>query len=181
MKFVFKLIYYLFIGGVLVIAALLAFSFVPIPGNYKVLVVQSGSMEPAIKTGGIVVSKPQESYQVGDVISYLDRESKKNITHRIYSVEESAGGVSSYITKGDANNAPDPQAITNDRIVGKVIFTLPYVGYAVDTVKKPYGFLAIIIIPAAIIILDELRKIFLEIIKLRKNKQNISAEQNAEN
>ncbi|OQX50330.1 hypothetical protein B5M47_03900 [candidate division CPR3 bacterium 4484_211] len=53
MKF-FKTIYYIFIGLIAAIAVLLIVSALPITGNYKVMTVLSGSMEPTIKTGGIL-------------------------------------------------------------------------------------------------------------------------------
>ena len=82
---------------------------------------------------------------------------------------EVVGGYPVYITKGDANNAPDPKKITKKDIIGKVIFSIPYVGYAVDFARKPIGFIFIVIVPAAIIIFDETKKIYEEI-KKKKNK-----------
>jgi len=171
MKIIFKSIYYLFIACILAIALLLVISYLPIPGNYKVLVVQSGSMEPVIKTGGIIVLKPQADYKAGEIITFREKAgSNVTITHRVVEVKNENNQVR-YITKGDANNAADPNGISKNQIVGKVLFSLPYVGYAVDTAKKPYGFLAIIIIPAAIIIFDEIKKIVYEVARIRnKNK-----------
>ena len=75
-----------------------------------------------------------------------------------------------YITKGDANNAPDTREVFQKDIIGKVLFDIPYVGYAVDFAKKPIGFSLIIIVPAAVIIADEIKKIFYEI-KKKKTKE----------
>ena len=85
-----------------------------------------------------------------------------------------------YITKGDANNAPDQEEITKREIIGKVLFSVPYLGYAVDFAKKPLGFSLIIIIPASIIIFDEIKKIFGEIKKKKENKnvKNVKLEDN---
>ena len=173
MKILAKAIQYVFYTAIFLIALLLIVSFLPIPGNYQVLIVQSGSMEPSIKTGGIITLKPQTEYSAGEIVTFLDKGSNRTITHRIYEVKEENGQIS-YITKGDANNAPDSEEITKKQILGKVLFSLPYVGYAVDTAKKPYGFLAIIIFPAAVIIFDELKKIIKEI--LRMKKQAVSSE-----
>ncbi|MEA3452841.1 MAG: signal peptidase I, partial [Patescibacteria group bacterium] len=74
-----------------------------------------------------------------------------------------------YTTKGDANNASDRQGVLNNQIVGKVVLNIPFLGYAVNFVKKPIGFLLIIIVPAGMIILDEVKKIYNEI-KKKKNK-----------
>ncbi|RLC63842.1 MAG: signal peptidase I, partial [Chloroflexi bacterium] len=87
--------------------------------------------------------------------------------HRIYDIEV-VEGKPVYITKGDANNAPDNRKITKKDIVGKVLFDVPYLGYAVETARKPIGFVLLIIVPAGIIVYDEIRKIVGEI---KKRKQ----------
>ena len=166
---IFKTIYYIFVGIVALIALLLLFSVFPITGNFKVLTVLSGSMEPDIKTGSIIVIKPAENYQVGDVITF-GKTAATPTTHRIENMEVIEGKIL-YITKGDANNAPDNRKVTEQDIIGKVLFSIPYLGYAVDAVKKPFGFMLIIIIPAAIIVYDELKKVRSEITKMKDKKK----------
>src|SRR4030042_1107194 len=163
-----KIIYYIVIAFIVVIAILLIVSAFPIPGNYKVLVVQSGSMEPAIHTGSIVVVQPDNDLKIGDVITFGPySKTKSPTTHRIYEMKVE-GGEPVYITKGDANNAPDTREIKKTDIIGKVLLSVPFIGYAVDFAKKPLGFALIIIVPAALIIVDEVKKIFREM-KKKKN------------
>ena len=129
------------------------------------MIVQSGSMTPAIKMGSVVVAKPAENYQIGDVITFGPyTRTQAPTTHRIYDIKVTDGNPV-YITKGDANNAPDQREITKRDIVGKVLFSIPYLGYAVDFAKKPLGFALIIIVPAALIIFDEIKNIYNEIKK----------------
>lgn len=155
------------------IALLLVFSALPIPGGAKVFIVQSGSMEPAIKTGSVVVVKSASEYRVGDIITFGPySKTKTPTTHRIYEMKV-IGGEPVYITKGDANNAPDQRQITKREIIGKVMLDMPYVGYAVAAAKTPIGFMLIIIIPAAIIVYDEIRKIWGEVGKLRRGKKEV--------
>lgn len=164
-----KIIYYAFLGAIALIAVLLVVSVFPIAGNYKIMTVLSGSMEPGIKTGSVVVVKPSDNYKIGDIITFGEMSKTKTpITHRIYEMKVE-GSEPVYITKGDANNAPDQKEIAGKEIIGKVLFDIPYIGYAVDAAKKPFGFMLIIIIPATIIIYDEIRKIIGEI-KKRKEK-----------
>ncbi len=166
----FKIIYYIIIALIAVIAVLLIVSIFPITGNYKLMIVQSGSMEPAIKMGGIVMVKPMDDYKIGDVISFGKvTKIKTPTTHRIHDIKVT-GGEPYYITKGDANNAPDIKEITKKDILGKVLFSVPFIGYAVDFAKKPIGFALIIIVPAAIIIFDEIKKIYGEVKKKKTNK-----------
>jgi signal peptidase len=171
---IFNILYYLFITAIALIAILLLVSVFPITGNFKVLAVLSGSMEPSIHTGSIVVVKPAELYKVGDVITFgTISKTKTPTTHRIVEVKNSTSTGLTYITKGDANNAPDIREVRPSEIVGKELFTVPYVGYAINTAKKPWGFALIIIIPALLVIFDEGKKIRDEVkrIKLAKEKK----------
>lgn len=168
----FKFIYYIFIAFIVAIALLLIVSSFPITGNCKILMVLSGSMEPSIKTGSVVVVKPVKDYKIGDAITFGPYSKKKApITHRIYDIKV-VEGQPIYITKGDANNAPDIREIQKKDIVGKVLFSIPFVGYAVSFAKQPLGFFLIIIIPAAIIIIDEIKNIFSEVKKKKKTDED---------
>jgi len=69
MKKIIKLIYWLVLTIVVVVAGLSAMSVLGIPQGLRTFVVQSGSMEPAIKTGSLVFVKPQSDYQVSDIIT----------------------------------------------------------------------------------------------------------------
>ena len=147
------------------IVLLILTSIFPITGDYKILVVKSGSMEPAIKTGSVVFVGPQEEYKINDIITFAGRGGKESsITHRIIEIEE-INGKKSFITKGDANNAEDERKITEDKIIGKVLFSIPYAGYIVVAAKEPFGFALLIIIPAGLIILEEIGKIRKELKK----------------
>ncbi|GAH60569.1 unnamed protein product, partial [marine sediment metagenome] len=96
---------------------------------------------------------------------------KAPTTHRVYDIKV-VEGEPYYITKGDANNTPDQKEVYEREIIGKVLFDVPYLGYAVDFAKKPLGFALIILVPAGIIILDEMRKIVREIKRKRQKKES---------
>ncbi len=167
----FKIIYNLFFIGIGIITVLLIVSVFPITGNYKIYVVKSGSMSPAIKTGSVVVAKPAESYKVGDIITFSGAGGNKTpISHRVFAVNDDNGSLT-YVTKGDANNTPDSQAVRPSEIIGKIYLSVPYIGYGVATAKTPWGFAFIIGLPALIIILDEIKKIYLEIRKMINKKK----------
>ena len=165
-----NIIYYIFIALIVIIAGLLIISVFPITGNIKFLTVQSGSMNPTIRTGSVVMIKPMDDYKIGDVITFgkITR-IKSPTTHRIYDIKVVEDEVS-YVTKGDANNAPDLREIPKREIIGKVLFSVPYVGYAVDFAKKPLGFALIILVPAAVIISDEVKKIYGEVKKKKTDE-----------
>lgn len=166
-----------FFGALLLVALLVVISAFPIKGNFQIKIVESGSMEPNIHTGSIVVIKPEAKYAVGDIITFdanfRGPDGKKvPVTHRIVEIA-GENGLYTYTTKGDANEENDPTAVRHQSVLGKVMFSVPYIGYAIETAKKPYGFLALVLIPSLIIISDQAKNIWDEI---KKRKQNNSEE-----
>src|ERR1035437_10814100 len=100
MKKIFKTIYYVVLSAIIFIALLLIISVFPISGNIKILTVLSGSMEPAIHTGSVVIIKPESSYKVGDIITF-GQNTKTDIptTHLIAEMKAVEGSIV-YKTKG---------------------------------------------------------------------------------
>lgn len=105
--------------------------------NYKTVL--TGSMEPAIPVGSIVITKEQSSYEIEDIISFQEKGSV--ITHRIISIDRER-----YITKGDANNVADTEEVQQKQILGKVILTIPLLGYLVMWLMSPFGIISLFII-----------------------------------
>lgn len=166
-----RVLTYAFYAAVAGIVLLLLSSALPIPGGIKTFVVQSGSMEPTIKTGGVVVVKPMASYAVGDVITFGPRsKTKPPTTHRIIEVK----GDGNFVTKGDANNGEDMRTVSRYEVIGRVLFSVPYVGYAVAAAQKPWGFTVIVVIPAAIIIWEEMQKIWREVKKKKDYQERVA-------
>jgi len=173
-----KIGYYIFFGALIFVALVVVVSAFPIQGNIQIKVVESGSMEPAIKVGSVALIKPASSYKIGDIITFegnfKDARGKKvPTTHRIVDMKVERGNPV-YVTKGDANEERDTTEISHQKVIGKVLFSVPYLGYAVEAAKRPYGFLAIIVIPALIVIYDEGAKIWKEVKRIsgKKKKDN---------
>ena len=167
---IWQTIYYVFLGVIGAIAVLLIVSVFPMTGNYKILTVQSGSMMPAIKTGSVILVKPIKTYEIGDIITFGQISKLKSpTTHRIVEMGV-ANGQLAYITKGDANNAPDQKQVFAKEIIGKVLLDVPFLGYAVAVAKKPWGFILLIAVPASLVIHEEANKIWQEV-KKSKTKQ----------
>ena len=154
---------------VILIAGIVVFSIVPFPGNFRLFTVQSGSMEPAIKTGSLVVIKLSKDYKVGDIITfYSPGSTKETITHRVYKIKDQQG-TTTYETKGDANDVEDSNVLIKSDILGKVILKVPYLGYPPAYARTVPGLIILIIIPATIIVYEEINKIRAEL-KRRKKK-----------
>lgn len=156
------------LGIIIVIAILLILSTFSLIGNFKVLSVLSGSMEPTINTGSIVVIKSFSDYRIGDIITF-EKAGKNKIqtTHRIVEMQVNSG-VPYYITKGDANDSADQTLVPKSIVQGKVLFSIPFVGYIVDFIKKPIGFILVIVVPLLLVIGDQIMQIRKEI---KKKKQ----------
>ncbi len=157
---IYKTVINLILVVLLLIGALVIFSTVNPSEKYKLFTVQSGSMEPKIHTGSVIFTRVVERYQVDDIVTRKTKNSKTTITHRI--VREADG---KFFTKGDANDGEDREEVLPEEIVGKFYLTIPYLGYLVSFSKTSQGFILIIIIPATILIYEELRKIKKEIKK----------------
>ena len=144
-----------------VIGVLIGISLLPIKGNYKIYAVKSGSMQPTIKTGAVVLVRPADEYKEGDIVSFQDPSSTKKsdvITHRILKIEEK-NGAKTFKTKGDANEGSDSASITQSAIIGKEFVNVSYLGYLLGYIKTLPGLVLIVIIPATIIIYEEVNKI----------------------
>ena len=83
-------------------------------GKVSMFKVQTGSMESGIHVNDYIFVWKNDSYEVGDVITY--NYEGYYITHRIVKKDGKK-----YITKGDANNTEDEE-IDESQITGKVLF-----------------------------------------------------------
>lgn len=118
-------------------ASRLAGNVVPMPFGVGAAVVLSGSMEPELSVGDLLIVAERDSYAVGDVVVYQD--GRMAVTHRIVSISEDG----EVVTRGDANNTED-EPITLAQIKGEVVFAVPFFGLAVNAIKTPLGTLCIL-------------------------------------
>ena len=110
----------------------------PMPFGYGAAVVLSGSMEPVLSKGDLIIVKEKESYKLGDVVVF--QSGKSLIVHRIIKIDDKK-----VITQGDANNVADPEFDTQF-IKGKEVLMIPYIGVLVDIIKTPTGTIVILIL-----------------------------------
>lgn len=175
MKLLLSIFYYLLVAAIIALALLLVATLFPLEGNYQVKIVQSGSMEPSILTGSVVVIQPASSYMVHDVITFgADNAKDIPTTHRIVAFEGTPGKML-FTTKGDANEEADTRKVPERDVIGKVVFAVPYVGFVLDFARQPIGFLLLIIVPATAVAIDEILNIWREVLKLRRRKEEPSA------
>ncbi len=102
---------------------------------HPVLVI-TGSMAPTINPGdlAIVAKSNTKDFEVGEIIEFRKSE-EVNIVHRVVAVNNT-GGAKTYVTKGDANDEADIDPVLPDNVVGRVVFRVPKIGWAADSIKR---------------------------------------------
>lgn len=98
-------------------------------------IVYSGSMHPTMDVGdvAIIAKVPAEEIKKGDVI--LFRSGNTMVIHRVYDVY-GEGDAKLFITKGDANDAPDSEPVVPGQVMGKTVFIVPKIGWVPIAVKE---------------------------------------------
>ncbi|MEI8067516.1 MAG: signal peptidase I [Candidatus Shapirobacteria bacterium] len=121
----------LIVAGIVISMALSAIIF---RKNIKLFIVLSGSMEPTIKTGSLIFVRAEPNYQKNDIITFNNNQ-KISTTHRIIEIKN-IDNKNIFTTKGDANNVADFKEINQDKIIGKKLFSIPYLGYLINFTQK---------------------------------------------
>ena len=108
----------------------------------KTYAVTSGSMEPTYPTGSLIYVKSMDAkdLKVGDNITFMLDEYTV-ATHRIIEIipDEEDSSVLRFRTQGDANDTPDGTPVHYKNVIGKPVFSVPYLGYFAHFVQNPPG------------------------------------------
>lgn len=145
---------------------------VPDAGGYYPLIVQSGSMEPEILTGDLIINHVAEmdEIEVGDVISYY--EGKYIITHRVVEETTDKNGNKAFICQGDANNTPDDTLVTADNLAGIYLHRIPGLGDAAMFMQTTQGLIVCVVCPTVLLLLYD----FIRRRKIEKAEQKETEE-----
>lgn len=149
------------------------------------MVVLSGSMsgeqEGHIEIGDLIVARKVDAadLKVGDVISYMD--GKSAVTHRIIGIVEGYTGNLFFETKGDANNAPDLSTVSQDQLIGKFWFRIPYLGDFALFLQQPLGMLLFVGVPLIAFLLYDIIRRRIALDKELKRLREKAGEEPAEN
>jgi signal peptidase len=126
------------------------------------LAILSGSMEPTLHVGDLVVDQEERAsdLRLGDIVTFRDPENPKRLlTHRVVRMRI-RNGVAYVTTKGDANTGFERWHAPADGSVGRVQFRIRKLGYGVMYVGERYGRFAMIAIPAFLLALYELHRLW---------------------
>lgn len=104
--------------------------------GYSFYSVLTGSMEPTIKTGSIVVVKNANANEIEDedIITFKAGNKGTLVTHRVKEIVNN--GNVEFVTQGDANNTVDGSIVTSENLVGKVVLAIPFMGTASVFIKN---------------------------------------------
>ncbi|WP_210506418.1 signal peptidase I [Naasia sp. SYSU D00057] len=121
--------------GLLALVAGLGIAAVGVPAvtGSTPLAVLTGSMEPKLPVGTLVVVRPTppEQIRLGDVITYqLEPGQPAVVSHRVIEVHSISDGRLEFVTQGDNNSAPDATPVQAAQVKGTVWYSLPLVGWA---------------------------------------------------
>ena len=120
--------------------------------GYRAYVVHTGSMEPVLVPGDVVVdARAPVAIEAGDVITFRATATDL-VTHRVVAVADDG----TITTRGDANDSADPVVITRDKVVGAVTARIPLAGYLVVYLQHPTGLMSLATTVFSVVLLWEL-------------------------
>lgn len=139
-------------GAVLVLLTLgIVLALIPAMNGGTALTVLSGSMQPTLKPGDVVVVFPVDGFEdieLGDVVTFMPNPDDPTlVTHRAKAWDVNGDGEKVLITRGDANGADD-SPMREKQLRAKVVYSVPWVGNLLQYTQasKPWLVLAMAVI-----------------------------------
>ncbi len=111
--------------------------------------VVSDSMETEISRGDWIIVRRENSYEVGDIVTFKD--GSGYTTHRIIATLEDGR----YQTQGDNNDSPDAIPVFPKQVVGSVRLVIPNMGRIMGYFRQPIGLITLAVFAAALIFLPD--------------------------
>jgi len=120
-------------------------------------IVRSSSMEPAMPAGALALLVPvdPQKVKIGDIIAFDPTwDPDVTVSHRVIDIRRD--GQLLFDTKGDATEESDPYYVPAERVHGRVVFSVPYLGFAANDVsgyvRSWWGLLVFVAVPAVLLI-----------------------------
>lgn len=144
-----------------------------VPSIFNIVpsVVLTNSMSPTINPGDLIITKKYNNSElnVGDIVTFYGKvnNEKALITHRIVKINEEE-----VITRGDNHDVSvdNDNPIGYDNIVSVYSFRIPKVGYLINFIKSPLGFILLVIVPLILYISLLIVKLFRAYLKKNELK-----------
>lgn len=154
------------VGLVVIVMPFVVFAVPQAVGAQQSYVVLSGSMQPAMDPGDVILVEAvdPETIQRGDVVTFTNGDEAAPTTHRVVEVVDQAGEPA-FRTKGDANEDADHALVPASRVEGRVmtvgneLVVLPAIGYVIEYAGTEIGFALLVALPLALFAASEIRSI----------------------
>lgn len=125
-------------------------------------VLRTGSMAPTLNPGDVEVVQsiaPLEA-KVGDIVAFRDPQWRgRLVSHRVRAIERVGHGVN-FITQGDANTGSERWSVPRNGTIGRVLYRVPKLGYAVAWLGTPEGRVGLIVLPAVLLMASLLTRLW---------------------
>jgi len=146
--------------AVLLLAAPLAVFVVAVfLAGWHLGIVRTGSMEPVLATGALIVASPisAEEVEAGMIVEFIDPADRSRvITHRVVEINRDPDtGATTFTTRGDANAQVDSRPVPPENIRSEVRWQVPGLGALLWKLRWPYS-LVLLIVPAGLVLIGSL-------------------------
>lgn len=142
--------------------AVFAAGALPITLGYHSYVMLTGSMAGTIDPGDVEVvqSISPADAKIGQIVAFRDPlRQDALVSHRVRAIQRTGGRID-FITQGDANTGREHWSVPVDGTIGRVVYRIPKLGYAVVWLATPIGKAATLIFPALLLMSLLLRRIW---------------------
>ncbi|MCM2677169.1 signal peptidase I [Alkalicoccobacillus plakortidis] len=115
--------------------------------GYSALTILSNSMQPEFSEGDVIVIQQTSSSDLAtnDIITFGTKDGNR-VTHRITDTMDQDQN-RFFTTKGDNNNVADAEPVFEGQVIGKVLFSIPKLGFVARFLSEPIGFMLLIVLP----------------------------------
>lgn len=151
---------------------------VPTFAGVAPLIVQSGSMMPAIQVNDLIFTSEVDADDLKerDVIAFLPENSTTVVTHRIVRIETDENGNRLLITKGDFNNSEDADPVRAHQLVGRYFGRIGGAGKVATFLQQPLGMIIFVAVPLVLFLLYDLIRRLLYSRKKKGDEQAVNEE-----
>ena len=125
----------LIIGLSVLASVFLVIVAIPVIKGLDSYVIMSKSMEPALSCGDIIEVEKIAVNDIapGNIITVSSGDAKTTFTHRVLYIDTVNGLI---YTKGDANSTQDLYPVKYDKVLGRVVYKVPYAGKLVLSFRE---------------------------------------------
>jgi signal peptidase I len=144
------------------VVVLFAAGALPMALGYHSYVMLTGSMRGTINPGDVEVVQTisPRTAKVGEIVAFRDPVRQDAlVSHRVRAIKR-VGNRIDVITQGDANTGSEHWSVPVDGTVGRVVYRVPKLGYAVEWLGTPVGKAATLVAPALLLMLSLLRRLW---------------------